>query len=216
MPMRLSNRLLRRAMHAEHVKGRAFVRATGLPPRAQAILNRIPADQPFHAVEVGVFRGALSHVLLQERPKLHLTMVDLWGPNYSPDFKTTNVHSVQDKFPIGRWPMIFQIAMQKVAFAWNRVRPIRADSVAAADGIQDGSLDGAFIDDDHSLSGCTRSIVAYYPKVKRGGWIGGHDYDHPDKRFKFRVTEAVHAFFDPLGLPIELDLDCTWFVRIPA
>jgi hypothetical protein len=206
---------MRLAMHADHAKGEAFVAANGLPPRAEAILRRIPENVPILGIEIGVFRAVLSKVLLQHRPQLHLCLVDLWCRNPSPNFAATNVRTVQKVWNHGRWPRIFRFAMNNVAFAWDRVTPIRADSVAAATTFHGRPLDFAFIDDDHSYSGCLRSITAWFPKVKPGGWICGHDYNHPDPRFKFHVTEAVHAFFDPLKLLVELDLDCTWFVRVP-
>ena len=59
----------------------------------------------------------------------------------------------------------------------GRVRIVRADSVAAASRIEDGSLDFVFIDADHSYEGCKADIEAWAPKVRKGGLVCGHDYN---------------------------------------
>ena len=59
----------------------------------------------------------------------------------------------------------------------GRVNIIRADSVAAATQVEDGSLDFVFIDADHTYEGCLGDIDAWAPKVRKGGMISGHDYN---------------------------------------
>lgn len=47
----------------------------------------------------------------------------------------------------------------------------------AAKIIKDKSLDLCFIDADHSFEGITDDLKNWIPKVKKGGLIGGHDYN---------------------------------------
>lgn len=49
----------------------------------------------------------------------------------------------------------------------------------AADRFDDLSLDFVWIDADHSEDAFRADVVAWLPKLKTGGYIGGHDYDHP-------------------------------------
>lgn len=51
-------------------------------------------------------------------------------------------------------------------------------SVKAAPFIEDGWADFVFIDAAHSYKAVKADIAAWAPKVKPGGWLGGHDY-HP-------------------------------------
>ena len=44
-----------------------------------------------------------------------------------------------------------------------------------AKNIKRDELDICFIDADHTFKGCSNDIEAYYPKVKNGGIISGHD-----------------------------------------
>ncbi len=64
-------------------------------------------------------------------------------------------------------------------------------SVAAAPLVADGWADFVFIDAGHSYHAARADIEAWEPKVKPGGWLGGHDY-HP----KFPgVIRAVDEWF---------------------
>ena len=73
---------------------------------------------------------------------------------------------------------------------WPFLRIIRKHSVVAAADVTDGSLDFVFIDADHTYPAVVADIAAWWPKVKPGGWIGGHDYGKPE----FGVTGAVNEF----------------------
>lgn len=56
-----------------------------------------------------------------------------------------------------------------------------------------------YIDGDHSYLGCLRDIRDWWPKVKIGGVLTGHDYVHnKSKRTgeKFKVIEAVQTFLN--------------------
>jgi predicted O-methyltransferase YrrM len=46
--------------------------------------------------------------------------------------------------------------------------------------VEDHSLDFVFIDADHSYEAVKDDIACWAPKVRAGGWVGGHDY-HPRK-----------------------------------
>lgn len=52
--------------------------------------------------------------------------------------------------------------------------PWRSD--IAVSNIADESLDFCYIDGDHSYEGVKRDIELYYPKLKWGGVLGGHDF----------------------------------------
>lgn len=70
--------------------------------------------------------------------------------------------------------------------------PIEGDAAECASQFADGSVDFVFIDDDHSYEGCKRSIAAWKPKIKPGGWMAGHDFDIEGVRQA--VTETFPHF----------------------
>jgi glycosyltransferase involved in cell wall biosynthesis len=59
------------------------------------------------------------------------------------------------------------------------IRPMRKKSVKATSEFSDASLDGCFIDAAHDYENCKADIAAWLPKVKPGGFFGGHDIDAP-------------------------------------
>jgi len=72
----------------------------------------------------------------------------------------------------------------------NAIQVHRKPSVEAAKDFEEESLDLVFIDGDHTLAGCLADIDAWWPKLKRGGVMLGHDYCP-----KYGVIEAVKTRF---------------------
>lgn len=59
--------------------------------------------------------------------------------------------------------------------------------------IPDNSLDFAYVDGGHKKPQVLKDLDAYYPKVKPGGLICGHDYQ---ANIKLGVYSAVNEFFE--------------------
>ncbi|MBA7681477.1 hypothetical protein ES703_89816 [subsurface metagenome] len=55
-------------------------------------------------------------------------------------------------------------------------RLIKATSDSAVDQIKDDSVDLLFLDGDHSHEQVKRDLTNYWPKIKMGGILLGHDY----------------------------------------
>ena len=52
-------------------------------------------------------------------------------------------------------------------------------SVEAAADYEDASIDFVWIDGNHDYEAVIDDINSWLPKLKTGGWMGGHDYNHP-------------------------------------
>jgi hypothetical protein len=74
------------------------------------------------------------------------------------------------------------------------VTPVIAPSVRAARLFADDSLDMVFLDADHSHAAVRADLEAWWPKVRPGGLLAGHDYGWDG------VARAVHDFFGRGGL----------------
>lgn len=176
--------------------------------RAVSILTRIQSMIDPVGAEIGVFAGDLSKRLLR-RPDLTLYMVDSWteaadGSAYQlGDFHGKLNQHQQDEY--------CAMAVRVTRFAGARAKVLRKSSVDAAREITDESLDFVFIDADHSYEGCKADILAWFPKIKAGGLICGHDYDNPDFP-DWGVSRAVKELFTH----VDLGENFTWFVRVPA
>lgn len=73
------------------------------------------------------------------------------------------------------------------------ITPLKMESRAAALTFRNHTFDFVFIDGSHTYEAAYNDIAAWLPKVKRGGYIGGHDYDG-DEEFN-GVAAAVRDHF---------------------
>jgi hypothetical protein len=177
--------------------------------RWDAIEWRLDKGKKIVGAEIGIWKGRLSEKLLKCRSELILYMVDRWSPPNPDDSYASSGSEISQKSQKD-FDQARAEALQLTAFASYRRIVLQTESKIAASMITE-ELDFVFIDGDHSYAGVMADLQAWWPKVKRGGWIGGHDYDHPDQGM---VKQAVRDFFLPTeALELEIDDDRTWFVR---
>ena len=63
-----------------------------------------------------------------------------------------------------------------------------------------------------------RPAAAIVPTLKRGGLLSGHDIDNTEHAWSANydgVRQAVEQTASTLGVAFEIDVDYTWFMRIP-
>jgi len=166
--------------------------------RAWSLLNKLPADRTVLGAEVGVLVGAFSRALFDRHRLLQLTLVDNWAER--PHGKD---HTISNLLPYA-----------------NRYTIMHMDSLAAAKLIADATFDFVYIDADHSFEAVAADILAWAPKVRPGGLLCGHDFNHPDfpgvkravKQFLRRLPER-----DQKGRrTLQLGFDGNWFLTLPA
>jgi hypothetical protein len=76
----------------------------------------------------------------------------------------------------------------------------RPGSTRARD-VADSSLDFVYIDARHDRASVLEDLAAWYPKVRAGGIIAGHDYvDGTFPSGVFGVKSAVDEFFGARGI----------------
>jgi hypothetical protein len=174
--------------------------------RWDAIISRIPIDEEWVGAEVGVWRGETCEKVLAQRPKVKLYLVDRWAPPVKGDSYSTSGAQIAAKDKKAHEDAYNQVVRLVKPFE-DRATYLIGDTVPMAQKIANISLDFAFIDADHSYIGVYNDIIAYLPKVKLGGWLGGHDWNN-----KWPVEKAVLEFF-PRNR-ITLDVNSTWFVTV--
>ena len=173
------------------------------PRRWHAALHRIRNGQVLVA-EIGVWQGHFSEMILRKRPNAQIVQVDRWQ-EYAPDESAGDPASKIAQGGQAIFDEAYDMNLARVAPFKDRVEILRMDSVEAAEKLANRIFDLIFVDDDHSYHGCLRTIKAWYPKVKKGGYIGGHDYPR-----RPGAVKAVHEMFSK----VEKDYDNTWWVKI--
>lgn len=148
--------------------------------------------------EIGVWKGAYSARFAALG--IHMLCVDPWQ-SYPAWLDTKNALPVEDA----------KRAMDEAyGLAQKRLTPLpctilRMFSVEAAAFVPDRSLDFVFIDGNHGYDAVTEDLTLWSPKVRAGGWIGGHDYRHFTNKPTIHVIEAVDAYTAAHGID-------PWFV----
>lgn len=179
--------------------------------RRDALIARMPQGVPLIGAEVGVWTGKFSERVLRALPLLTLYLVDRWAPPPEGDSYLGSGSKISG-YPQEQYDKALASTFSLTAFAKERVKIFRMTTVQAAleMKLEGKRFDFVFIDGDHSYAGCMCDILAWRPLVKPGGWIGGHDFDHPDQG---GVKDAVLRWL--AGRPgLELDGNRTWWVRV--
>jgi cephalosporin hydroxylase len=73
---------------------------------------------------------------------------------------------------------------------------LQKDSIAAAAQFDNHYFDWVYIDTDHSYETTLQELYAYKDKIKRGGYITGHDFvkGNFNAFIRYGVIEAVAEF----------------------
>jgi len=156
-------------------------------------------------VEVGVERGEFSKVILDRNQPAQLWLIDAWADQLGTEWAAND--------PCAREQQAKNLAHVRARFAGESRVFIRQEfSVAAAAQFEDGSLDVVYIDADHHKAG--EDIEAWWPKVRPGGWLTGHDYALTEW---IKVRPQVDAWVAKVGLRLWVTRDGwpSWAVRKP-
>lgn len=169
-------------------------------------------------VEVGVQRGLYSEIILKNwKSCKQYNLVDLWKhqDNY------TDLANVNDN----KQDTYYQDAVTRLAPYENITEFYRMYSTEAAQKLDRESMDFAYIDARHDYCGALEDIAAYWPLVRPGGIMAGHDFHTSTevrgqdwslcmdgRRFTGAVKGAVDEFFLPLGLTVTVTYwEARWF-----
>jgi hypothetical protein len=143
--------------------------------------------------EIGVNRGEFLFVLASSSPD-HLVGVDVWDRYDKDAYKTMPFY--YEVFPHDMnkaWRESVQQWAGKLSFKTDIIVDF---SVEAAKQFEDGYFDFIYIDADHTYDGVTADLKAWYPKVRKGGMIAGHDYHNDylnDYRKEGRGYEVIRC-----------------------
>ncbi len=136
---------------------------------------------PITAVEIGVRSGENARAMLECMDIKQLYLIDHYKPYQDgPVFRS---ESEQETF----YKQMFEAIQPFV----DKVVLVSRNSVFAATLFVDGFFDFVYIDSNHNQSEVMADLEAWWPKIAKGGYIGGHDFMHSDY---CGVRLAVNSF----------------------
>lgn len=144
---------------------------------------------PVHYVEIGSWRGRSTAYMAVEiansNKNIRFDAVDTWAGSQDEPEHQNDPAVVNDT--------LYNEFLANLKPVEQYVNPVRMTSLAAAAIYADNSLDFVFIDAQHDYDSVRADILAWWPKVKLGGIIAGHDYNTgPDENgVDYGVGRAV-------------------------
>ena len=143
-------------------------------------------------VEIGVFKGDFSKFIFDKLEPIEFHLIDLFdGNTFSGDkdgnnITYTNMSDEYDKLT--------------TYFKEKNVHLHKGNSSEVMEKFKDEYFDIVYIDGDHSYDGSLADLEVSLRKVKKNGYISGHDYS---KEKEPGVFDAVNFFCDKYNLNIE-------------
>jgi hypothetical protein len=135
-------------------------------------------------VEIGVYKGFFSKSL--GKAGLRVYGVDPWMP-YPGFDRDIDARKERQEYLYKRAQR--QVKGLDVVF-------IRKMSIEAVQDFDDESIDFIYIDGNHKLQYAVQDIMEWYPKIKKGGVMSGHDYINPDRAAGVKDTIQVKDAVD--------------------
>jgi predicted O-methyltransferase YrrM len=158
--------------------------------------KNILGDEKLNIVEIGSYCGSGTMILSDIFKNSQIMCVDKWEKyvescsTYDIDRQGLELKEAEEIFDqrISKYPNIIKNKMWSSEFVTT---------------IEDESIDLVYIDGNHDYSFVKKDITYWFPKIKPGAIIGGHDYGWDTVR---------SAIADTIGEePYKIFIDGSWF-----
>ena len=143
-------------------------------------------------VEIGAFLGDSTEIFCQYFGKV--VTIDPWKNDIGDITNIVDMNIIYSKFC-------------RRMTKYENLSVLKHFSYDVVDNFDDGTIDIVYVDGSHKYNDVARDICDWLPKVKKGGFIAGHDYC---RKFK-GVMQAVGKF---VGRPDKVFKDYSWIQRL--
>ena len=143
---------------------------------------------------------------------LKLTGIDPWKA-----FSFSGEHEPKDFVPQQTHDEFYKESQHRLAQFGQRSHLIRNTSRAASEQFEESSLDFVFIDAQHHFDAVLEDLTIWFPKLRPGGVLAGHDWGLDYGPPLFGVEKAVREFSKNHAIQnIHVTSDqWTWFFHVP-
>jgi hypothetical protein len=161
--------------------------------------------------EIGVQTGVFSEYLIKTAEFDKFYSIDFWG-DVTPDvFNADGSNYIRTNSE-----PLYQQTIKRLEKFGDKSIVIKNTSIEASKMFKDGYFDFVYLDADHALEAIRNDIKNWYPKVKVGGILAGHDYLDGtlvwDKGIysQFGVKTAVDEFCKEHDLELHIIEEIEW------
>lgn len=169
-----------------------------------ALIESLPADTPnLTMVEVGSYAGESAELFADSGKFGRIYCVDSWA--------FEGAAAVESRFDEMLQRTNEAHAPNRIRLSQPRIGPglivkLKGTSKLVSQAMRVSQIDFAYIDASHTYENVLADIRAWLPRVKRGGWIGGHDYN-------WKFPGVIRAVFEELGNPWRVFEDTSWLLQ---
>jgi len=164
----------------------------------QEMINYVKREARFpllKIVEIGSYVGDSSKIFAKNFSSV--VCIDPWVNGYD------KKDAASYQYPMN----IIESQFDELCEKYSNIRKLKMTSEKAVDLFEDNSLGIVYIDALHAYKGVKKDIQLWLPKVKKGGFITGHDY-----QAKFKgVIEAIEELLDG---PDRIFPDTSWVKKV--
>ncbi|MCK4365063.1 MAG: class I SAM-dependent methyltransferase [Thermoplasmatales archaeon] len=154
-------------------------------------------NNPLTGIEIGTAEGENAKTMFNILPIHHLYCIDPY-----------NVYTEKDIGRISNTKEQLEYAKKNLKDYLDKVTFVKEYSHNCLELFADNHFDFVYIDGNHDYSCVKQDIELYYPKVKVGGVLGGHDFGG---RF-YGVLQAVLEFIEQYDYKLFNGRDSDWWI----
>lgn len=154
--------------------------------------------------EIGVLKGITAKKILEECHDVidEYWAIDKWNPVHE-NYLSGRIRGYNQE----DWDRIYSKVI-KLSIQYPKLKVVRIPSVPASKLFPDNFFDLVFIDAEHEYNAVKSDILNWFPKIKTGGLISGHDYGAR------KTPDVKHVVDKIFGSRVRTFLDSVWVVRI--
>lgn len=168
----------------------SITRALAIPgwtSQEELLWSAETASRSNYAVEIGTYKGRSARAIAENMPdEGFLLCID---PFCDSEGTTAKNEDEWDKIAKECWSNLSDLPATRLSI-WYTYSHSASEQWESLNLDPDKELDFVFIDGDHSYEGVKQDILDWFPKLRKGGVLAGHDYNvWPG------VTNAVDELF---------------------
>jgi predicted O-methyltransferase YrrM len=163
---------------------------------SMAFVEKSAKGKELVGAEIGTYIGHNARIMLKRMHIKHLYLIDPYDNQVLEDIGFDKIDSEYKK------------AQQRVKPWKDKVTFVLKYSDKAVNDVPD-NLDFVYIDGNHDYDFVKKDIELYYPKVRKGGVVAGHDFVASEQG----VIRAAIEFADAHKHTLMSEEDDWWFVK---